>query len=169
MWRCFFRSENWVWTESWFPNLIYLFAKLQSWIKHDSEIYSPCAIDDCTQMWLMNISLQSLGHEYVDTTASTLLGRLSIRLLNLAAGIQQDRQWGQALMLGDKTCWMLLGSRSGICAGQSSSFTSIWENSSLWTWLCAWGHCHVDTAEGLPQTVSTMLSTKHCFVNSIVL
>ncbi len=31
------------------------------------------------------------------------------------------------------------------------------ETGSFWTWLCARGHCHVETVKGPTQTVNTSL------------
>ena len=69
-------------------------------------------------------------------------------------------------MLGDKA-WLSVGVKrcsggfkSGLCAGQSmpSSFQTV-KTIYLWSSLCAYGHCHVKTGVGLPQTVGTLLST----------
>jgi hypothetical protein len=62
----------------------------------------------------------------------------------------------------------LMRSRSGFCAGQSSSSTLI---ISLWTSLCARWYCHAETGKSLPQTVATKLEAQnhlecHCMMCS---
>ena len=62
-----------------------------------------------------------------------------------------------------------LGLKSGLCSGQSFFHTDLNKSFSIWTSLCAHGHCHSEKGMGLPQTVATKLEAQnrlecHCML-----
>ncbi len=86
---------------------------------------------------------------------------------------QEKYLWGQTLMLGDKV-WLTVDvpiQPRGVGWGwrQSSVQASqvlpphTRKIISLWTWLCAQGHCHDETGKSLPpQTVATNQKAHYC-------
>jgi hypothetical protein len=123
-------------------------------------------------------------------TASTLLGSISTRCWNIAAGtyfhsatralVRSDTDVGRlglARSRRSNSPWRWsMGLRSGLFAGQSSSFTPLLTNHFRMHLALCTGHCHDKTGKGLPQTVATKLEVQnrpeclcHCFSVKIFL
>lgn len=115
-------------------------------------------------MWttkLYTLTSRSKNYWHSPAAASTLLWRLSIRFLNLAAGIFFHSAT-KALMrstAGVVQCCLLLFQRlrSGLCAGKSSSW-----NHFVWISPGVQGQRHVETGKSLPRTVATQLEGAYC-------
>ena len=113
-------------------------------------------------------------------TVSTLLERLSTRCWNISEGtcfhsatrvlVRSHTNVGRldlaCCQRSNSSQMCLMGFRSVLCAGQSSSSTPIPTNHFFN--LCT-GNCHAETGKGLPQTVSTKLEAEnhlecHCML-----
>ena len=102
-------------------------------------------------------------------TASTLLERLSTRCWNIAA--RTCFHSATSALVRSGTVVGLLGlvrsRRSNSSQRCSKGLRSVqasqvlphrsWQTISVWTSLCAHGHCHAETGKGFPQTVVTKL------------
>jgi hypothetical protein len=59
-----------------------------------------------------------------------------------------------------------------LCRPVKFFHTDLRQTISLWTLLCAQGHCHTETAKGLPQTFAIMLEAQnhlecHCMLKAL--
>ncbi len=109
-----------------------------------------------THMWLFNISFQTDGHQWAAITSSTLLvsgfqsgWRDLLPFRHKSTSEVRHRCWCSGLAHSrrsnsSQTC--LIGLRSGLCAGQSSSSTLLnWENHFFMELHCVQVYCHVET------------------------
>jgi hypothetical protein len=108
-------------------------------------------------------------------TTSTLLGRLSIRCWNIAAEICFHSATRALVRSGTDVgrlgLWLAVClpiHPKGVQASQVLPNQSR-QTISVWTSLCARGHCNVGTGKGLPQTVATKLEAQnrlecHCML-----
>ncbi|KAK6307892.1 hypothetical protein J4Q44_G00211630 [Coregonus suidteri] len=138
----------------------------------DKSMWTPARRTSHSKIMGINMELVPF---FAAITASTLLGRLFTRCWNIAAGtcfhsatralVRSGTDVGRLGLAysrrsnSSQRCSM--GLRSGLCAGQASSSTLISTNHSVWTSLCAQGHCHAETGKGLPQTVATKLEAQN--------
>ena len=131
---------------------------------------------------IMGINME-LVPPFAAVTASTLLGRLSTRCWNIAAetcfhsGIRVLMRLGTDVRrLGlarsrrsNSSQRCLMGLRSGLCAGQSSSSTPISTNHFCMDFTLCLGALSTETGKGCLQTVATKLEAQnhlecHCML-----
>ena len=127
----------------------------------------------CEHLLVAHLSPKISCSPFTAITASTLLGRLSIKCWNIAPGNCFHSATRALVRSGSRSnssqrCSM--GLRSVLCAGQSSSSTPISTNHfCIHLALCIWGHCHAGTGKDFPQTVAMKLEAHnhlecHCML-----